>query len=73
MAFSAKFLTHEELENLVNSMKELNNKAMDVINLMFSMDQNLSSSKKKIKANVTGTNLYFSCQLSKSSFSKNFL
>ena len=58
MAFSAEFLSHEDLENLVNSVKELNNKAMNVINLMFSMDQNLrSSNKNKYRCNYKGKDL----------------
>ena len=33
MAFTAEFLSREDLENLLNSVKELNNKSSDVINL----------------------------------------
>ena len=39
MNFFSKDMTLEELENLCNSVKELNSKAQDVINLMFHMQQ----------------------------------
>ena len=38
-------MTLEELENLLNSVKELNSKAQDIINLMYHMQKQITGPK----------------------------
>ena len=45
MNFFGEDMTLEELENLLNSVKELNSKAQDIMNLMFHMQDHITLPK----------------------------
>ena len=49
LAFLGEDLSHEELENFVNCVKELNGKAQNIIDLMFNIKNNISKHKDTSK------------------------